>query len=204
MYLLSSNIGEIGLILGAGLLGLPVPLTAVQILYVNLATDGLPALALAVDPPEQDLMRRPPKNPRTGIFTRAVIVLTLFGGLWSMVVNLALFFWLLHSGRSLAEAMAMIFVLLVTIEFFKAYNFRSDRFSVVRRPLANHWLNAAIVAELVVLLAMVYVPFLQRLLGTFSMSARDWVLVIVLAFTITPALELTKWLARHGWLGKLD
>jgi Ca2+-transporting ATPase len=204
MYLLSSNIGEIGLILGAALLGLPVPLTAVQILYVNLATDGLPAVALAVDPPEEDLMRRPPRNPRRGIFTRAVIVLTLFGGLWSMVVNLALFFWLLHSGRSLVEAMAMIFVLLVTIEFFKAYNFRSDRVSVVRRPLANRWLNAAIVAELAVLLAIVYIPFLQSLLGTFSMSADDWILVIALAFTITPALELAKWLARRGWLGKLE
>ena len=63
MYLLSSNIGEIGLMAGASLLGLPLPLTAVQILYVNLATDGLPALALAVDPPEPDLMRRPPRDP---------------------------------------------------------------------------------------------------------------------------------------------
>ena len=102
MYLLSSNIGEIGLMLGAGLLGLPLPLTAVQILYVNLATDGLPALALAVDPPEEDLMRRPPRNRRTGIFTRPVIVLMLVGGLWSMTVNLVFFHWLLSTGRSLA------------------------------------------------------------------------------------------------------
>lgn len=119
MFLLSSNIGEIGLMLGAALLGLPLPLTAVQILYVNLATEGLPALALAVDPPEDDLMRRPPRNPRTGIFGRPVIVLMVLGGLCSMTVNLALFIWLLHSGRSLPESMAMIFVLLVMIEFFK-------------------------------------------------------------------------------------
>src|SRR5688572_9418240 len=66
MYLLSSNIGEIGLMAGASLAGLPLPFSAVQILYVNLATDGLPALALAVDPPEDDLMKRPPRNPRTG------------------------------------------------------------------------------------------------------------------------------------------
>ena len=204
MYLLSSNIGEIGLIVGAAFLGLPVPLTAVQILYVNLATDGLPALALAVDPPEQDLMCRPPRNPRTGIFTRPVIVLTLFGGFWSMLVNLALFWWLLRSGRSLAEAMAMIFVLLVMIEFFKAYNFRSDRVSALRRPFTNRWLNIAIVSELVFLVAIVYLPFLQRLLGTFSLSAKDWALLIVLAFTITPALELFKWLARRGSLGKLE
>jgi phosphoserine phosphatase len=73
MFLLSSNLGEIGLMAGATLLGLPLPVTAVQILYVNLATDGLPALALAVDPPEPDLMRRPPRNPRIGIFTRPVV-----------------------------------------------------------------------------------------------------------------------------------
>ncbi|CAL8978556.1 hypothetical protein PROP_02511 [Propionicimonas sp. T2.31MG-18] len=73
MYLLSSNIGEIGLMAGAVLLGLPLPLSAVQILYVNLATDGLPALALAVDPPQRGLMDRRPRNPRTGIFTRPVL-----------------------------------------------------------------------------------------------------------------------------------
>ena len=69
MYLLAANIGEIGLLLGASLLGRPLPLSAVQILYVNLATDGLPALALAVDPRERDLMRRPPRDRDTGIFT---------------------------------------------------------------------------------------------------------------------------------------
>jgi Ca2+-transporting ATPase len=203
MYLLSSNIGEMGLILGAALLGLPIPLTAVQILYVNLATDGLPALALAVDPPEDDLMRRPPRNPRTGIFTRPVIVLMILGGLWSMMVNLALFAWLLDTGRRLREAMAMIFVLLVMIEFFKAYNFRSDRISALHRTFANRWLNIAVCCELLILVLIVYVPFLQNLLGTFSMGAQDWLLIVALALTITPALEVLKWLARRGWLGEL-
>jgi P-type Ca2+ transporter type 2C len=91
MYLLSSNIGEIGLMAGATLAGLPLPLGAVQILYVNLATDGLPALALAVDPAEADAMRRPPRDPGAGIFTRPVVFLMLAGGLWSMLVNLGLF-----------------------------------------------------------------------------------------------------------------
>ena len=100
MYLLSSNIGEIGLIAGAVLTGLPLPLTAVQILYVNLATDGLPALALSVDPPEADLMRHPPRDSRKGIFTRPVVFLMLVGGIWSTVVNLGLFVWALGSGRS--------------------------------------------------------------------------------------------------------
>ena len=204
MYLLSSNIGEIGLMLGAALLGLPLPLTAVQILYVNLATDGLPALALAVDPPEEDLMRRPPRNRRTGIFTRPVIVLMVIGGLWSMTVNLLLFHWLLSTGRSLVEAMAMIFVLLVMIEFFKAYNFRSDRVSALQRPFANRWLNVAILSELVLLVLIVHVPSLQLLLDTFSMEVKDWLLIFVLASTIIPVLEVTKWLARRGWFGKLN
>ena len=186
------------------LFGLPLPLTAVQILYVNLATDGLPALALAVDPPEEDLMRRPPRNRRTGIFTRPVIVLMLVGGLWSMTVNLVLFYWLISSSRGLAEAMAMIFILLVMIEFFKAYNFRSDRVSALQRPFANRWLNVAILSELVLLGLIVYVPSLQMLLGTFSMDVEDWLLIFGLAATIIPVLELTKWLARRGCFGMLN
>ncbi len=101
MFLLSSNVGEIGLMAGTALLGLPLPLTAVQILYVNLATDGLPALALAVDPPEADLMQRPPRDPRGGIFGPRVVALMLVGGVWSMIVNVGLFAWSLHSGRPL-------------------------------------------------------------------------------------------------------
>ena len=95
MYLLSSNLGEIGLMGVATLAGMPLPLSAVQILYVNLFTDGLPALALAVDPPEKDLMRRKPRNPRTGIFTRPVVALMTAGGIWSTIVNIGLFVWAL-------------------------------------------------------------------------------------------------------------
>src|SRR3989304_3272095 len=122
MYLLSANLGEIGLLAGAMLAGLPLPLTAVQILYVNLATDGLPALALALDPPDPDLMRRKPRKPRSGIFTRPVVTLVVVGGLWSTVINLSLFAWASSSGRPVAEAMTMTFVSLVLIEFFKAYS----------------------------------------------------------------------------------
>ncbi|HET7723701.1 MAG TPA: HAD-IC family P-type ATPase, partial [Propionibacteriaceae bacterium] len=98
MYLLSSNAGEIGLMVGCILTGLPLPLSAVQILYVNLATDGLPALALAVDPPERHLMARPPADPRGGVFTRRVTALIAIGGAWSTLVNLSLFAWSLHAG----------------------------------------------------------------------------------------------------------
>jgi Ca2+-transporting ATPase len=131
-------------------------LTAVQILYVNLATDGLPALALAVDPPEADLMRRPPRDPGTGIFTRPVLTLTVLGGAWSMLVNIALFAWALGSGRGVSEAVTMTFVSLVLIQFFKAYNFRSDRHSALVRPFANRWLNLAVAWELAALALIIY------------------------------------------------
>ena len=168
-----------------------------QILYVNLATDGLPALALAVDPPEADLMRRRPRDPRRGIFTAPVVTLMLIGGCWSAVVNLLLFVWALRSGRSSEEAMTMTFVSLVLIQFFKAYNFRSDRHSVLLRPFANRWLNVAILWELMLLLLVVYLPFLQRAFGTFSLTLTDWAIVVGLAFTVSPVLELAKWFGRR-------
>lgn len=202
MYLLSSNIGEIGLMAGATLAGLPLPLTAVQILYVNLATDGLPALALAVDPPERGLMQQPPRDPRRGIFTRPVVLLMLVGGIWSAIVNLGLFVWALNSGRPLAEAMTMTFVSLVLIQFFKAYNFRSDRHSVLRDPFANKWLNLAIGWELIMLALILYIPILERTFGTIALPLNDWIVIGAAAVTISPVLELTKWFERR-WFAEL-
>lgn len=204
MYLLSSNIGEIVLMAGATLAGLPLPLTAVQILYVNLATDGLPALALAVDPPDPDIMRRKPRNPRTGIFTRPVVTLMLIGGLWLAIVTLGLFTWALASGRSTTEAMTMTFVSLILIEFFKAYGFRSDHHSVLKRPFANKWLNLAILWELMLLSLIVYLPFLHKPFGTFSLPLVDWAIIVALASTVLPVLELAKWMVRRGWFGSIQ
>jgi len=203
MFLLSCNFGEIILLAGATFLAWPLPLSAVQILYINLATDGLPALALAVDPHEQDLMRRPPRDPRTGIFTRPVVVLMLAGGMWSGAVNLIFFDWALDSGRSLGEAMSMVFVSLVLIEFLKAYNFRSDRQSLFYRPFANKWLNLAIGWEMLLLVSVVYLPFFQYALGTFALPPEDWLICGAVALTICPVLEVVKLLERRGWLGTL-
>lgn len=204
MYLLSSNIGEIGLMAGSTLLGLPLPLTAVQILYVNLATDGLPALALSVDPAEADLMKRKPRNQKTGIFTRPVVALMLAGGIWSTFINLGLFIWAMNSSRSQAEAMTMTFVSLVLIQFFKAFNFRSDRNSVLDKPFANKWLNRAIAWEIALLLVIVYLPALHEPFSTFSLTLQDWLIIFGLAFTVSPVLELVKWMERRGWFGKLE
>ncbi|MCU0934741.1 MAG: cation-translocating P-type ATPase [Gammaproteobacteria bacterium] len=203
MYLLSSNIGEVGLMAGATLLGLPLPLTAVQVLYVNLATDGLPALALAVDPPARDLMHRRPRDPGAGLFTRPVVALMLIGGVWSTLVNVGLFVWALGSERTAGQAMTMTFVSLVLIQFFKAYSFRSDRNSILVRPLANRWLNLAVLWELGLLSLVVYLPVLQEPFATFSLTALDWLVVGLLAFSVVPVLEIGKWAVRRGWLGRV-
>ncbi len=197
-YLLSSNIGELGLMAGATVIGIPIPLTAVQILYVNLATDGLPALALAVDPAERNIMKRKPNDPKQGIFSRSVLALMLTGGLWSTIVNLSLFQWALSSGRSLQESMTMTFVSLVLIQFFKAYNFRSEKNSIFNRPFANRWLNLAIVWELVLLALIIALPVLRGPFGTYFLTLEDWVVVIVSASTVIPVIEILKFMLRKG------
>jgi Ca2+-transporting ATPase len=200
-YLLASNVGEIALMAAAALAGLPLPLSAVQILWVNLATDGLPALALSVDPPDDDLMSRPPRPKHAGIFTRPVVALVLAGGAWSALVNLAVFAWAIESGRSRAEAMTMTFLCLVLIQFVNAFEFRSDRRSVLHRPFANRWLDLAVVWEVALLAALVYVPALQGPFGTFPLPLLDWAIILGAALTIAPVLEAVKALVRRGTFG---
>jgi Ca2+-transporting ATPase len=197
MYLLSCNIGEIGLMAVASFVGLPLPLTTVQILYVNLATDGLPALALAVDPPDPDLMKQPPRDRRAGLFSRPVVTLMVLGGLWATAVNAALFYWALKTGRPEAEARTVVFTSIVLIEFFKAYSFRSDRLSVFNQPFANKWLNIAILWELVLLGAILFVPALSRIFGLVPMDNEDRIMIALVAFTILPVLEIAKWILRR-------
>jgi Ca2+-transporting ATPase len=204
MYLISSNIGEILLMAGATIAGMPLPLSAVQILYVNLATDGLPALALSVDPPETDLMQRPPRDAARGIFTRPVVTLMSVGGVWSGIVNLGVFAGTRALGGTLEEAMAHTFVSLVLIQFFKAYNYRSDRRSVLRDPFANRWLNLAICWEVLLLAMIMYVPFLQDAFGTSALSVAEWLALFCVAASVVPVIEAAKWMERRGWFGEMD
>jgi Ca2+-transporting ATPase len=197
MYLLSSNTGEILLMGAAVALGLPLPLTAVQILYVNLATDGLPALALAVDPHEPDLMRRRPRTSGTGLLTLPVVLLILAGGVWSAIVNLALFAWALRSGRPMEESVTMTFASLVVIQFFKAYVFRSDRTSSLKSPFANRWLNLAVLWETALLAAILFLPGLSRAFGARPLSLPDWAIILGAGVTIIPVLEGAKAVRRR-------
>ena len=125
----------------------------------------------------------------------------LVAGGWSALVNLLVLTSSLSDGRTVSEAMALTFVSLTLIQLFKAYNFRSDRHSIAKRPFANRWLDLAVSWELLLLLAIVYIPPLQRPFATFALGPNDWFLVLGAAVTVIPVLEAAKWLARRGWLG---
>lgn len=199
MYLLSSNLGEILLLGIAVLIGMELPLIAIQILYVNLATDGLPAIALAIDPPEEDFMSQPPRNTHRNIFSKQVVFLMTIGGIWSATINLGIFvvmFYIINV--PLIEAQSMVFLGLIIIQFFKAFNYRSDHQSIFHYgPFTNKWLNLAILWESLLLLSILYVPFLQTAFGTYNLSLIEFVSVILCALTIIPVLEFGKYFVRR-------
>ena len=198
MYLLSSNLGEI-LVLGiAVLVGLELPLIAIQILYVNLATDGLPALALAVDPPEGDFMKNPPRDTHRNIFSSSVVFLMTLGGVWSATINLSIFIFMLYIIQvPLNEAQSMVFLGLIIIQFFKSFNYRSDHQSIFHYgAFTNKWLNIAILWELFLLFTILTVPFFQSAFGLHSLDIIEFTFVIICALTIVPVLEFGKVFVR--------
>jgi Ca2+-transporting ATPase len=197
LFLLSSNAGEIGLMTAAALAGLPLPLTAVQLLYVNLATDGLPALALAADPAERGLMRRSPRDPRAGVFTPRVVALLAVAGAWAAAATLAVFAWALAAGHDAAHAMTLCFATLVLIQFCNAYNFRRPDGSALRAPWSNRWLNAAVAWEVALLAVVVHAEWLQPAFGTVNLAWHDWGLAAAAAVSIVPVMEVAKWLLRR-------
>jgi Ca2+-transporting ATPase len=197
VYLLSSNLGEIGLIATASILGLPLPLTAVQILYLNLASDGLPALSLAVDPGEQDIMHHPPRARSTGTFSRSLWALMITGGAWVTIANITLYIWAMASDVGTATARTMVFASIVCMQIFNTYCFRSDRLSVFHAPFRNRWLNRAVIWESALLLIVIYTPFLQTSLHTTPLSASQWLIALGTAITIIPVLEVAKKIFRR-------
>jgi len=203
IYLLSCNLGEILLmaivILFGPLFGLPagtIPLTAIQILYVNLATDGLPAIALSVDPPEPNIMRQKPRPRQQSIFTSSVLRYLTGAGIWTTIVALAVFLWALSSGRGHSEAQTMCFVTLILVQFFNAFNCRSLEHSLFKiGPFANKWLLLAIGWECIMLGLVVYLPILQGPFTTYSLTLTDWVIAILSASTILILAEIYKFIS---------
>jgi Ca2+-transporting ATPase len=203
IFLLSCNIAEILVLTGAFFLGLPLPLIALQILWVNLTTDGLPALALGVDPKAPDIMSRPPRPPEEGVFSPTVNGLLAAISLFLTVVLIPLFayyyLWnpwgLSDPELILTEAQTMVFITLVLAELVNAFNCRSDYLSLFTVGVfRNRFLILAVVASLGMMVAVIEWEPLSRLFHTTPLRWQDWGVAVGLSLTIIPIVELTKWL----------
>jgi len=198
IYLLSCNVGEVLLMLLAFVIGTVagvhiLPLVALQILVVNLATDGLPALALAADPGDPDVMQRPPRDPNKTVFDRPMVSWILGMSFWIMVATLGVFLWALNSGRSPVEAQCLCFATLILGELFRCFECRSERYSIFRiGPFGNKWLVAAVASSVAILLAMVYIPLLQSPFHTYSMTLKDWGIALLAGATNLIVAEIAK------------
>jgi Ca2+-transporting ATPase len=207
VYLLSCNLGEIILmatvIIFGSFLGLPtIPLIPVQILYVNLATDGFPAIALSAEPREMDVMKRKPRPRNQSVFTRDVLVYLIITGIWTALVCFLVFTWAWHAKGSAAEAQSICFVTLILIEFFNALNCRSLEHSVFEIGFfSNKWLLLALLWEIVLMCLIIYLPALQGAFQTFAITAGDWAVCILSALSIFVIAELYKFVRKrikHG------
>ena len=201
--LLASNSGEVLLMLIAfvvtTLMGRPViPLVALQILWVNLVTDGPPALALAVDPAAPDVMRRPPRRSKTGVFSRSVTIFIAGIGMWTALVTFGVFIWALQSGRSVVEAQCLTFVTLVVVQLFHSFNCRSERASLFTvGAFKNRWLLGGVAFSFLLTLPLLYAPFLQGPFRTYALGLSDWGIVLLSGVSVVAIAELGKLAARR-------
>ena len=195
-YLLSCNFAEIAILLIATLLGWPPPLAAIQLLWLNLATDGAPALALAMEKGEPGIMNRPPRVATERIVNaRMARGIAFHAGALSAAI-LTAFGIALHGGRP-HVAGTMAFVTLVVAELLRAYTARSEDAQLIKVGIfSNRWMQAAVLASLGLVLAVLYLPFLRPLFDVRPIGAAAWGLI--LPFAIGPALliELRKGLPR--------
>jgi len=196
IYLLSCNAGEILFILLAALLGWPAPILAIQLLWINLVTDGLPALALSLEPTEPGVMRRKPKPPRESILSPAIgLVILLQGALVGGVALLAFAIVYLRDPTQLDRARTMAFCVLVYSELLRALAARSQRLTVIQLGLwSNPFLLGAIVVSVLLQLSVVTLPFAQTVFETVTHMPARWVLLFTLALVPVTVIETVKWL----------
>jgi Ca2+-transporting ATPase len=195
-YVLTTNSGEIWTIFLAPFLGLPVPLVPIQILWINLLTDGLPGLALAAEPAEQDIMQRPPRPPRESLFARGLALHALLVGLLMAALALGAQAW--HVGQGSPLWQTMVFTILCFTQLGHVLAVRSEQTSIVRLGLAsNRPLLGAVVLTVALQLAVVYLPPLNALFHTVPLPAADLALCVATAFVVLGAVEIEKWVRRR-------
>lgn len=196
-YTMTSNAGEIWVMLLAPFLGMPLPLLPLQVLWVNLLTDGLPGLALTVEPAERGTMRRPPYHPQESIFSRGMGRDILWVGLFMGLVSLGMGFWAWSGGRQ--DWQTMVFTTLTLSQMGNALAIRSRRDSLFQIGLfSNRALLGAVLLTFALQMAVVYVPFLQGLFNTVSLPPVDLAISLALSTVVFWAIELEKWWLRRS------
>ncbi|MEH7122923.1 calcium-translocating P-type ATPase, SERCA-type [Bacillus sp. JJ1532] len=181
-YLLASNVGEILVMLFAMLLGYPLPLVPIQILWVNLVTDGLPAMALGLDQPEDDVMKRKPRNPREGVFARGLGWKVVSRGFLIGVVTLIAFIIVYNKNPDeLAYAQTIAFSTLVMAQLIHVFDCRSEKSVFARNPFGNKYLVWAVISSLALLFVVIYYPPLQPIFHTVPVVMKDWFMITGLA-----------------------
>ena len=198
-YLLSCNVGEIMAIFLAMLAGWPVPLTAIQLLVLNLVTDGAPALALGMEKGDPDIMKRPPRRPDEPVINREMIRGIAVQTVAITAATLTAFIIGLHRfPNNLAAAQTMAFATLSISELFRAYTSRSERYSLRDIGVfSNKWMQWAVLASLAIVLAIIYVPFLDPIFDTTLLSLREWMVMTPLILLPAVAAEANKYFLRQ-------
>ena len=204
-YLISCNIGEILIIFLAMLAGLPIPLRPIQLLFLNLVTDGAPALALGLEKGDPDIMKRPPRPTQEAVINREMLLgVVVQAVVMTTAVLLAFLYGLQRFPGNLAGAQTVAFATLICSELLRAYPARSERYPVYRIGIfGNHWMQYAVGASFALLLLVMYVPFLAGVFDTVPLAVRDWIVMLPLMLLASVFAELTKAFLR--WRsGRLD
>ncbi len=191
IFLLTSNFDEIFLVLTAFLLKIPIPFIPIQILWINLITDGFPALALGVEREEKDIMKKQPRDPRKNLL-KTIIIFALVAGL---IDFFATFFVYLYYGLKfpINKARTIVFVESMLLELFFAFSIRKEKQSMFRtNPFENLQLFGAVILSLILQLFVVYVPFMQPIFKTVSLSGIDWLVIIFVDFTAITIIDMLK------------
>jgi Ca2+-transporting ATPase len=206
-YLISCNVGEILIIFLAMMAKLPLPLLPIHLLWLNLVTDGAPALALGLERGEPDIMRRKPRPANEPIITRELWTLTAVQAVIETFVTLAAFVialgtsgaaWDRWTGAQIALAQTVAFTTLVTAELLRAYTARSERYNLWQIGFfSNKWMVYATGASLLLLLAVVYLPFLQTVFDTAPLGLEQWAYVIPLMLLPAVGAEAAKFVLRR-------
>ncbi len=181
-YILSANFGEIIIITLAILLRIPLPLLPIQLLWINLLTDGLPALALGFDTKDKDIMKRKPRDPKKSILNKMVPFM-LAGGILFGLISLTLFFEEFNNG-SLEKARTIVFTTIIVFELLFVFNCRSEKEPIWKiNPFSNKLLLISVTIALLLQIAIVYLPFFNALFKTIPLNLFDWVIVALLSTT---------------------